>query len=105
MELWIRSQDRETLKQAYHLDIYSLLDSEIDKCWYIEESGTDLGVYNSKERALEVLDEIQNILKPKMILKSNGGAYTLGDNNLHIVNPTYETIEQLDTYVYEMPEE
>lgn len=67
MELWIRSQDRETLKQAYHLDIYSLLDSEIDNYWYIEESGTDLGVYNSKERALEVLDEIQNFIVGNII--------------------------------------
>ncbi len=55
MELWIRSQDKEVLILASHLDIYP-----VDKNVYaIEESGVDLGNYKSKERALEVLDEIQ----------------------------------------------
>ena len=36
MELWIRSQDKETLKLAEMLDIYDLSDSE-GQCWAIEE--------------------------------------------------------------------
>ena len=63
-----------------------------------------LGKYNSKERALEVLDEIQNILKPKVIIKEFDNTVKF-DNLVHIVNPKYETIEQLNTYVYEMPKE
>lgn len=57
MELWIRSQDKETLILAQHLDIYC-----VDKGIYsIEESGNDLGTYE-KERAIEILNEIQNAL-------------------------------------------
>ena len=65
MELWIRSQDKETLRLAQTLDIY---DGSVDdeKYFVIEESGVDIGSYETKERALEVLDEIQNILKPQM---------------------------------------
>ena len=62
MELWIRSQDKETLRLANMLDIY---DGSVDeeKCFVIEESGVDLGSYKTKERALEVLDEIQQLIE------------------------------------------
>jgi len=87
MELWIRSQDKDILTLAEHLDIYNA--SVEEQCWIIEESGTDLGTYTTKERALEVLDEIQKFLKPKIIYNCNG------------------TINQLYDYtkVYEMPQE
>lgn len=65
----------------------------------------ELGTYKTKERALEVLDDIQNILKPISILKENAGVYAFNDESLHIVNPTYFEVKSLDTYVYEMPED
>ena len=63
MELWIRSQDKEILVKANNLSIVLEQDDtceiintfEEHQCW-------ELGTYKSKERALEVLDEIQNIL-------------------------------------------
>ena len=58
MELWIRSQDREILITAQHLDIYNS-SVEGEECYVIEESGTDLGCYETYERALEVLNEIE----------------------------------------------
>ena len=74
MELWIRSQDEQVLKLAEHFDIYT--GGYDGKEYYvIEESGTDVAQYKTKERALEVLDEIQNkiktllYLKPKVLLK------------------------------------
>lgn len=64
-----------------------------------------LGTYKSKERALAVLDEIQNILKP--IIKIN---YEY-DDSLPIMNGKWlkfvkeeSEIKELSTYVYEMPE-
>lgn len=99
MELWIRSQDRETLKQAYHLDIYSLLDSEIDNYWYIEESGTDLGVYNSKERALEVLDEIQ------YCIIYMGDSFDLATKLKQKVRAKVSVNIKTNVVIYEMPEE
>lgn len=67
MELWIRSQDKEVLILANHLDIYNVcFDGEI-KTWNIEESGVDLGEYRTKERVLEILDEIQELIQPTLI--------------------------------------
>ena len=53
--MWIRTQDKETLLNVNCIDVYNLNKNE----WIIEACGNDLGTYNSKERALEVLDEIQ----------------------------------------------
>lgn len=105
MELWIRSQDKETLRLAEMLDIYDLSDDE-GQCWVIEECGTDMGYYKSKERALEVLDEIQELIKPKIITTQYQCA--IEDNkktefNL-IMNPVKTEIQELSTIVYQMPE-
>lgn len=60
MSVWVRSQDKETLVKADKLYIdknnnkYTInFDSCTDR-WYI------LGTYKSKERVIEVLDEIQS---------------------------------------------
>lgn len=56
MELWIRSQDRTTLIRSYEIYI-----SEQRNTYLIRAKRTShiLGVYNTFERALEILDEIQ----------------------------------------------
>ena len=59
MELWIRSQDKERLTKATDLRIYKALDEEV---WVIEDCD-DLGYYKTKERAIEVLGDIQNMLR------------------------------------------
>ena len=59
MELWIRSQDKMVLTRNVGLRIVieqegaSIIDETND---YI------LGMYNTEKRALEILNEIQNIL-------------------------------------------
>lgn len=99
MELWIRSQDKETLVK-------------INNIWANEnviytDSYSDmwLGAYKSKKRALEVLDEIQNLFKPPMIIQKTEGVIATTDNTMHIINPTYGEIKELSTIVYEMPKE
>ena len=61
MELWIRSQDRLCLAKA---DLLVIEDNEIRN--YVKGSEFYehfvLGTYKTKERALEVLDEIQRKL-------------------------------------------
>ena len=109
MELWIRSQDKDTLKLAEMLDIYDLSDDE-GQCWAIEESGTTIGYYKSKKRALEVLDEIQRILQPKTIAyirPSEEMVELLGGRQVGKVMKMQNDmkIEELSTYVYEMPKE
>ena len=101
MELWIRSQDKETLILVEHLDIYC--DDEIEQIYCIEECGNDLGRYKSKERALEVLDEIQKLLQPQILCKK-GKIIGSFDNTIYKENDRYE-IQELSTYVYEMPKD
>lgn len=68
MELWIRSQDKSSIVKVDNL--YISVGNYI--CYYVEKGkevpGTyyrpsgELGRYETKERALEVLDEIQDEL-------------------------------------------
>ena len=102
MELWIRSQDKRTVLKANRIDVD---DTDII-CWDNDYrcSETYMGKYKTQKRALEILDEIQKILEPQKTIKTIDNTVKI-ENAIHIVNPTYETITQFDTYVYEMPEE
>lgn len=57
MELWIRSQDKEVLTRV--VDIWK--DADKNEIWSKSSFATKncLGTYKTKERALEVLDEIE----------------------------------------------
>ena len=65
MDLWIRSQDREYFTPNPTLEIlevsskFHILDVKNEDGFLV---GTMLGEYKIKERALEVLDEIQSLL-------------------------------------------
>ena len=99
MDLWIRSQDKRLL---YKVDRLAIDDTNSIFCDYDD---VYLGKYKTKERALEVLDEIQEILKPKTIIKFNDeGQYDEKNNFIGSKLVPYETfdIKQLSTYVYEM---
>ena len=112
MDLWIRSQDKNILQKVNKLYVttyaeengYGIYDiQEVDDC------DIPLGFYKTRERALEILDEIQNILKPKYILdsssiKPDGDSWVENGMILQNYNAKAE-IEELSTYVYEMPKE
>lgn len=55
MELWIRSQDRSTLMKVNYIYVTGkeVCAYDENKCW------STIGTYKTKERALEVLGEIQ----------------------------------------------
>lgn len=58
MELWVRSQDKTFLRKVNTIGIVEGKDF-----WSIDENLTvSFGKYKTKERALEVLDEIQNYI-------------------------------------------
>lgn len=66
--MWIRSQNKEDLIKCQKIsiigpgkDVYLLVELTNDN--YIE-----LGIYKSKERALEVLDDIQNKIEGNRVL-------------------------------------
>lgn len=87
MELWIRSQDKTTLIRSYEIYI-----SEQSNTYLIRAKSTShiLGSYSTVERALEVLDEIQN----KINLINLG--HDFGSPMIDLKNPTY---------IYQMPKE
>lgn len=64
MDLWIRTQDKTTLIRSY--EIYII---EQQNRYLIRAKRTShiLGSYDTYERALEVLDEIQEILETRIV--------------------------------------
>ncbi len=108
MELWIRSQDRLALTKINSIGI------EYDKKLVgYGKICVKLGEYETKERALEVLDEIQKILQPIVIYKEPKIDYN--DDNfiqqmsqnilVHSTQQVEMELKQAGQIVYEMPKE
>lgn len=76
MKLWIRSQDKTTLIRSY--EIYISL-SEQQNTYLIRAKRTShiLGSYSTIERALEVLDEIQDLMQNAYVGNSNRIVYQM----------------------------
>ena len=114
MELWIRSQDKEKLLKISGIQYQNckLVENETVEAniligFYSSYENEILGEYTTKERAIEVLDEIQNILKPKYILdtssiKPDGDFYKENGAIFQKYNANVE-IKELSTFVYQMP--
>lgn len=90
MKLWIRSQDRETMlpNPILIVDDNKILTPKND----YRNTHLLLGHYKTKERALEVLDEIQSRLSPKLHT-----VFTKDGLNVEVLDKNYD--------VYEMPKE
>ena len=58
--MWIRSQDKELLKNVNSIEIIKY---EGEKYTTILGDGWNLGVYSTKEKALKVLNEIQDAIE------------------------------------------
>jgi hypothetical protein len=94
MNLWIRSQDKSSIVKVDNL--YVSVGNYI--CYYVEKGkevpdtyyrpSGELGRYETKERALEVLDEIQNKI-----------------SEYQMVDIGYHSEFICNNIVYEMPEE
>lgn len=119
MDLWIRSQEKERLIKPTDFYIEETIDyvnecSEFD-IYALNYANNDIriGTYQTKERALEVLDDIQNIVNTKTIIKFNTLVPTKYikrvkdaiDKNSIIELPDYEIKKLVGVIVYEMPEE
>lgn len=102
MDLWIRSQDKEDLVECKNIGLaylgkYGFVDKigDIERkkfyiCEFTDTTHTTLGKYETEQRALEVLDEIQ-----KKINLINLG-HDFGSPMVDLKNPSY---------IYEMPKE
>lgn len=87
MELWIRSQSKEMLVKVESITLIEGVKSD----WYLGDGGCILGIYKSKERAMQVLDEIQQHIEKQ------GENYLLSDENGIITGQKYYG------YIYQMP--
>ena len=104
MELWIRSQDSEALTKV-NMGVMFWKDVNNRNCIVNKDNATGfsiLGAYKTKERALEVLDEIQNILKIKNMYEYDRESVLKGWNNID-ADKINEVRQQMS--VYEMPRE
>ena len=94
MKLWIRSQDKMQLIKINEIHI------EVDEDGFVgiwvdnkkENLKYYLGTYETKKRALEVLDEIELAL---------GCKRTVFNNTIVFVN----VLENINSMVYEMPKD
>lgn len=110
MELWIRSQNR---KQLFNIKDIEIDDIDYEKIDIKTAFGEILGTYKTKERALEVLDEIHKLLQPKGIIKFKGllDLETIKkvkedfENKYLVFGNNVEYFEEPKTIVYEMPKE
>ena len=114
MELWIRSQDREILLKVNELEIEENMIIAFDNNKY-----QCLGTYKTKERALEVLDEISSKIKNRYIVSTTAAIISKNDmakeykrlNYLYsgefIMNEPPFEIKPINSNIiyYEMPEE
>ena len=76
MELWIKSQSKETLMKVTKVHT---CDGVIFANGYTEFDER-IGVYKTKERAIEVLDEIQSLLQNAYVESVNRIVYQMPEN-------------------------
>ena len=115
MDLWIRSQTRIGLISAKLIYVRSALrvkGEEKKDVYQVIASDEIVAEYSTKERALEVLDEIQKILTPQifeLMRKVQKKDFNCKDiYNVYAVEncQTGEVdIKELSTIVYQMPKE
>lgn len=63
MDLWVISQDKKVLKKINELHLRTVYDSTLKGiCWCIMSDNTVLGKYSTIEKALKIIDNIENFL-------------------------------------------
>ena len=115
-ELWIRNQDKTLLAKYNRVAVAQVTpktQAQVMGFVGYDFGYETLGKYETKERALEILDEIQNLLQPRIIVngeldseQENALCYFLSSKNVGKVMPR-SIVDMncipLDTIVYEMP--
>lgn len=96
MSIWVRSQDKEFLMKVDNTNLGIDVDTNEPTRIFTFVDGTvtsfTLGTYKSKERALEVLDEIDSkIMMNKVIeIYSNLGDLTFANRANYTYTPIYQ---------------
>ena len=94
MKIWIRNQDKTTLQEVNHISVEEIRVPNTKKTqWCIVANFGCAGEYNTRERCLEIIDEIQSLF-----------GYTLL-GSVSADGSVKNEYRQRDTAVYEMPKE
>ena len=73
MDLWIRKQDGEALLKTDYLFIEKGVGESYDiKSYLIGSKPITVATYTTKQKALQILNEVQNILVTKLVRKPSG---------------------------------
>lgn len=106
MELWIRSQDRRILQKVDN--IFLDANYENKRISTYDGDNIELGTYKTKERALEVLDEIEKLIKPIAIFQTcqidKSTIEKMKEIDYCIVDNA-PRVEQISQVFYQMPED
>lgn len=105
MNLWVRSQDKRILQKVDN--IFLDANYENKRISTYDGDNVELGTYETKERAIEVLNEIEKLIKPITIFqncqvdkstieKINEIGYCMVNNDARV--------EQISQAFYQMPE-
>lgn len=111
MNLWIRSQNKEKLckiENIKYMDTSDDFENDTHSLW--NDNNGILGIYKTKQRALEVLDEITNLIKPKYLIRmDNHGPvndFLNNENNSYASAEGVGMVSNINqTLYYEMPKE
>lgn len=99
MNLWVRSQDRRILQKVDNIFLDANYDNKRISTY--DGDNTELGTYKTEERALEVLNEIEE----RIMLINTINIAKDTDSLIACKNVlTEEKIKRLN-YPYQMPEE
>ena len=91
--MWIRSQNKDALVYANSFYIIKSKREEIYEISYFDgDSFVKLGFYKSKERALEVLDDIENKIMMNKVIEifSNLGDMAQANRENYTYTPIYQ---------------
>ena len=104
MNLWVRSQDKRILQKVDN--IFLDANYEDKRISTYDGDNVELGTYKTKERAIEVLDEINKLLIPKPIISTYNVEQAELLNGTVFIKPMLDDIkiESYTSYVYQMPE-
>ena len=100
----MRSQDKRILQKVDNIYLNANYDNRRICTNDSRDYENNLGEYKTKERAIEILDEIQNILNPQVITKLGKIVGKTCDGTIY-TTPNEIEIKELSSYVYEMPKE
>lgn len=120
MDLWIRTQSKEQLLLAQEIKLQiNTYDGECQILIANKHTYHYAGKYKTKERALEILDEVQNMIKQRYICNVNSLIHQADKDRKYaellkqypqkefIMSDDRFTIEPInsDVIVYELPKE